>query len=211
MRPELMMRHQRGKNGSAFLLMLPACVLTISPPKLAAAAGTLEPPKVTSAPRRATPNDYWDAEVHISQFQVVGNGDADVFSKPGRTTTITIHAEAPTVTPNKKECTVTGEMEIHEDAPDNTTLRGYFSITYTAPEGRWIAACGRTATKSLEYSRRIRGENHKWNTVTGLAGTVFKRLAFRFDGNGDDDRGNAKLSGRIRVPILLTDEAPTEM
>ncbi len=155
---------------------------------------------------------YLNAPIRIDRMDVIG-GDADVNTKNGRTTFVRVNSTAPRVPSNRNSIYLTVTYEVIETHKDYTHLRGETTVEIQADSGMRITQIG-PGGADIHYSGTFRREDHRWHDITnepGVAGSYAKQLTMRFDGKGDDDDGNAQLSGQLEIPVTVevADDIPT--
>lgn len=153
------------------------------------------------------------AEVRIPRLNHVGGGDADVFSKSGRSTHVYVRAYTPVPIRGNTAIQCLVEYEVREGRSNFTQLLGRTTATLELEDGMRI----RKVTGGFQpanYYERITGEQHRQFDISdrpGIAGSYLQSCRIRIDGKGDDDEGNASLEGVLVIPLQVEveDEPPS--
>ncbi|MCB9919938.1 MAG: hypothetical protein H6832_16160 [Planctomycetes bacterium] len=135
--------------------------------------------------------------VSVTSARWVGGDDADVCTKKNRTTHYTVSVQQLQLDRAKQRITGIVIYTVREGKTNHTRLRGTRPFSIPAPAGA-IAILERQP----EVSGSLRGKNHSWNDVDP-ANTYFSDLEIRVDGSGDDDEGNAAMTGKLAIPVQL--------
>ena len=156
---------------------------------------------------------YLNAPIEIDSLDLIGGGDADVNTKDGRVTYVRVNSTAPRVPSNRNSIYLTVTYEVEETHKNYTHLRGETTVEIQADSGMRIMQIG-PGGADIHYNGTFRREDHKWHTITnepGVAGSYAKERRMKFDGDGDDDQGNAQLSGQLEIPVTVevADDIPT--
>ena len=148
---------------------------------------------------------YLQAPIAIPRLVHVGGGDADVYAKSGRSTHVSVVTLNPTVHSNRTTVGITTVYEVREGRSNYTHLRGETTVSVQAETGLRILQIG-PGGRNANFNESFGGEDHDWHDISsrpGISGSYLKNLSIRFDGKGDDDRGNAQLRGIVEVPVTV--------
>jgi hypothetical protein len=133
----------------------------------------------------------------------VGGGDADVYTKSGRYTDVSVQTGVPYVYPDGLSGYIPVLYEIKEVSPDYTVLQKVDIVRFYPPTGYRIVNTAINRVPANFY-RRYSGEDHFWHNATAaVQGTYLESLVFQFDGSGRDDQGNAQLYAEICIGVEL--------
>jgi hypothetical protein len=138
-------------------------------------------------------------ELLIDKIPWVSGGDADVYSRSGRSTKITINIDNLRVADDGSGVTIHVLYQITEPVSNYTCLR--IDSDYFIPCTRKIMAVLPVydfIMNNYSYS----GQNWNWNIMNG-SGCIATTVSFKFDGPGNDDNGNAQLKLFINIPVLV--------
>lgn len=144
-------------------------------------------------------------DVLIDRMNSIGPGDEDVNTQSGRSTTVTVKSSAPRPAYGSTEVVVTLEYKVREGRKDNTTLYAKEVVTIQLENGARFVEFGGGYTDA-DYKEVIGGEQHDWFDITnrsGIRGSVLQWCNIKIDGKGDDDNGNAQLSGHLSIPLVV--------
>lgn len=148
---------------------------------------------------------YLTAPVVIPRLQHVGGGDSDVFTKGGRWTGVSVVTLRPQVPATLDSVSIIIQYDVRERRKNHTHLSGTTTVRFHADSGYRILQVGPGGVDA-HYYEEWPGQNHQWNDIShapGIAGSYFRTLDIRFDGEGDDDQGNAGLRGLMEVPVTV--------
>jgi hypothetical protein len=130
-------------------------------------------------------------------------GDAEVNSKSGRTTYVSVQTGYPYVYPNGLSGYIAVTYEVREGASNYTLLRKTDYVPFYAPPGYRIVNIG-INRRPASFTRAYQGQDHSWHDESAaVSGTFIQRLYTKFDGPGNDDQGNAAMSAEIWIGVEL--------
>ena len=147
-------------------------------------------------------DDVLQKTVHFSSIPHVGGGDPDVHSKNGRRTQVIVQTGMATI--RNKKIIVKVSYSIKELVRNNTLLRKEDEVEIPAPAGYSVEKI--KLNRQAQFSYNFPNEDHRWHDISkhpGIKGSHFSSLKIKFDGKGDDDTGNAQLSGTLSIPVTL--------
>ncbi|ARU04594.1 hypothetical protein CCO03_07835 [Comamonas serinivorans] len=152
-------------------------------------------------------------EVRIARLNHVSGGDADIFSKSGRSTHVYVRAFTPVPVRSSTAVQCLVEYSVEEGRSNNTRLLGRTTVTMELENGMRLNKIG-GGFKPANYYERIMGEQHGLMDISdrpGISGSYLQTCRIRIDGKGDDDQGNASLEGTLILPLRVEveDEAPS--
>ncbi len=152
-------------------------------------------------------------DVRIPRLNHVSGGDADIFSKSGRTTHVNVNAFTPVPVRSGTAVQCLVEYSVKEGRSNNTHLLGRTTVTLELENGMRLQKIG-GGFKPANFYERIMGEQHGLIDISdrpGIAGSYLQNCRIRIDGKGDDDQGNASLEGTLILPlrVQIEDEAPS--
>ena len=152
-------------------------------------------------------------DVRIARLNHIGGGDADVFTKAGRSTNVYVRAFTPVPVRSGTAVQCMVEFVVEEGRSNYTQLMGRTIATLELENGMRLNKIG-GGFKPANYYERIVGEQHGVFDISdrpGISGSYLQSCRIRIDGKGDDDRGNAFLEGSLILPLRveIEDEAPS--
>jgi hypothetical protein len=132
-------------------------------------------------------------------MQDVGPGDADVFTKDGRHTTVNLNLTSPAVERGANRLKVHVAYDVREGRRDNTHLRMDTDILIPLPSD-WsdVRVLG---AADLIANVVIFGKNHQWNPINVNTVNWIQTIDAKIDGPGDDTAGNAGLRINFAIPL----------
>lgn len=142
-------------------------------------------------------------EIKFTDVPRKGGGDADVNSKKGRQTDVSV--KTSNLVNHGNHLTIDVTYTIRERAKNYTHLERSETVTLPAPSGSCIVTFG-TNKINANYYNPFFGEDHNWYNISNaknINNSYFEALSIRFDGKGNDDTGNAQLDGTIAIPVKL--------
>jgi len=141
----------------------------------------------------------------MSTVPWVGGGDADVYTKSGRATDVSVGAGLAYVYPDGLSGYFGVTYSVEEVASDYTRLQRQDLVRFYAPAGyRIVRVLNPYSNDPGGFFRRYFGEDHNAHDESAaVAGTYFRSLVVRFDGPGRDDQGNAAMVARFAIPVEL--------
>lgn len=148
-------------------------------------------------------------DVHIDSLNSVGPGDEDVNSKGGRNTTVSVKTSNPRPGNSNQEVIISVEYRVSEGSSDYTTLVGQEDVSLQIESGQKFIEFG-AGFINAQYKEVFRGEHHGWFDVShrpGIQGSIIQWCNIKFDGKGDDHRGNAQLKAHLGIPLVVEVEA----
>lgn len=143
---------------------------------------------------------------HVHEVSIIpyfSGGDADIYSKSGRTTQVQLKVERLRISNDKRYVIARVDCMITETASNHTRLRYLDNIKIPVPRG-WQSRRVRIGNDARELNVQftVSGEQHDWVEVPiNDDGTIVEDAYVKIDGRGDDDEGNARLSLHLDVPI----------
>lgn len=152
-------------------------------------------------------------DVRIPRLNHIGGGDADVFTKSGRTTHVYVRAFTPVPVRSGTAVQCLVEYAVEEGRSNNTQLLGRTVVTLDLQNGMRLHKIG-GGFNPANFYERMPGQQHGVIDITnrpGIAGSYLQSCRIRIDGKGDDDSGNAYLEGSLILPlrVQIEDEAPS--
>jgi hypothetical protein len=144
-------------------------------------------------------------DIVMSTVPWVGGGDADVTTKSGRATDVSVGAGLASVSPDGLSGYFAVTYQVKEVAPNFTELVGSRLVWFYAPPGyRIVRVLNPYSNDPGAFGRRYFGQDHNAHDESAaVAGTYFRSLVVRFDGPGRDDQGNAAMVARFAIPVEL--------
>ena len=138
------------------------------------------------------------------QMKSIGPGDADVFTKKGRTTNVSFKANNIRVSEDGKSIVISVSYKISEGRKDYTNLEWvgdvYIPLEY---ESKIIKVVD---TSDFSWEGSFQGENHNWNQINvNTPNSCITDLSLKIDGKGDDDTGNAGVKAQFLVRAEVDD------
>jgi hypothetical protein len=133
------------------------------------------------------------------KMQDVGPGDADVYTKSGRHTTVKIKLTKPIVEEHAKRLKTHVIYDIIEGRKDWTHLHMSTDILIPLPHD-WVNV-KTLGVADFNVDMVIHGKNHRWNPVYHNTVNWIMALEAKIDGPGDDDEGNAGLRIDFAIPV----------
>lgn len=131
-------------------------------------------------------------------MQDVGPGDADVFTKSGRHTTVKLNLTEPVEEHHARHLRVHVVYDVIEGRRDYTHLRMDTDILIPLPSD-W-ANVRVLGAADFTTNMVIHGKNHRWNPVNATVNWI-QTIEAKIDGPGDDTAGNAGLSINFAIPL----------
>ena len=139
------------------------------------------------------------------EMEHVGGGDADVFTKSGRYTNVSVKIEKPSIEKYgaTSNCIKTNLVyDIKEGRHNHTHLQMVRNIIVPLPSD--ITDIKIPGAKEYRFQGSIRGQNHKWNSMDIHTVNWIQDMKIKIDGKGDDDEGNAGIDINFAIPITYT-------
>lgn len=137
--------------------------------------------------------------IEFDKVPWVGGGDADVYSRPGRFTRITINVDNLRVASDGSGVTIHILYSITESLSNYTHLQ--INTDYFIPCPKKIVAVlphNNFVMNNYDYY----GKDWSWHYMYGT-GCLANPAVFKFDGAENDNNGNAQLKLYIQVPVLV--------
>jgi hypothetical protein len=139
------------------------------------------------------------------RLEWAGGGDPDVYTKPGRSTRVTLAASNIRPAEDWRSVLVDVYYDVFEMRRNNTFLRwrgtAELPIPVDAIKGR-MQLMDVTAFNKTWF---VKGQVHDNLQVPDIAGTVIKTgSTYRIDGKGDDQT-NAQIALHLEVPVMYDD------
>ena len=142
---------------------------------------------------------YWESV----KMEDVGPGDADVYTKSGRHTTVKIKLTRPVVEQQAKRLKVHVVYDVIEGRKDFTHLQMSTDILIPLPSD-WANVTVQ-GVADFNLNMVIYGKNHRWNPVNVNSVNWIQTLEAKIDGPGDDNEGNAGLRTNFAIPVEYTE------
>lgn len=139
----------------------------------------------------------------FSRIPSMGPGDADVYTKKGRGTHILVETQEPQFTSDKLYVQIPLTYEIREMKNADTTLKLTETVKISVPHHlrNKNLTLDNIQAEPYHYSAEMRGQNHRFNALPHQPNSCIYEGFYRFDGPGEDDKGNAALMLSFRIPI----------
>ena len=136
-----------------------------------------------------------------------GGGDADVYTKPGRTTKVDLVVDNIRPAEDWKSILVDVFYSVKEMARNNTFLRWRGTAELPIPIDAQRGRIQLMDVRDFSRSWYVRGEVHDQLDVPSTTGTVIGNgSVYRIDGKGDD-QSNAQIDLHLAVPLAYDDAA----
>lgn len=139
------------------------------------------------------------------RLEWAGGGDPDIYSKPGRTTEVTLTADNIRPAEDWKSVLVDVYYSVKEMAKNNTFLRWRGTAVLPIPIDAIKGRMQLMDVRAFNRSWFVRGEVHDSIDVPYTESTVISQGSrYRIDGKGDDQY-NAQIDLHLKVPIAYDD------
>jgi hypothetical protein len=137
------------------------------------------------------------------RLEWAGGGDPDVYTKPGRTTQVTLVANNVRPAEDWKSVFVDVYYSVKEMASNNTFLRWRGTATLPIPiDARRMRLMD---VRDVNRTWYVKGQVHDNLELSDIAGTVIgPGSTYRIDGKGDDQY-NAQIDLHLKVPLMYDD------
>lgn len=151
----------------------------------------------------------WQQTVASSQYSSgrlnhAGGGDADVFSKPGRTTLVELKTSNVRPSDDWQNILVDVFYSVKEMRTNNTFLTWNGTAALPVPVDARKHSVRIGDTRNYNGSWHVQGQVHDWIQLTDTANSVIQSGSYRIDGKGDDQQ-NAGVQLSLAVPVLYAD------
>jgi hypothetical protein len=176
------------------------------PGAFASAANPTWKPKVLALPQGVWKEGIAQSEVSSDRMRVRG-GDADIFSKDGRRTRVTLKARDIRLSSDGNAFLVDVFCEVYERNPDNTRLTWEGTVRCPIPVDHQKGTSYATDVEEYERTWDVKGKEHDSLPVPNTSGTCIDAGVYRIDGKGDD-RTNAAVELSLRIPFTYFDTSP---
>jgi hypothetical protein len=141
--------------------------------------------------------------VEWTEIAQVGGGDPDVNSKNGRPTHVTFETSNLSLAPDGRSISITLVYSVKEGQKNFTHLKKEGNVVLPVPEGFKVKSVGE-GKGHANYSETYQSEDHEWHDVKEKVKDSFvSSLEVKFDGKGDDDKGNARVKFTLAMPVEL--------
>jgi hypothetical protein len=139
------------------------------------------------------------------RLEWAGGGDADVFTKGGRTTRVTLIADNIRPADDWRSVLVDIFYSVLEMRSNNTFLRWRGTAELPVPTNAQRRRMRLMNVRNYNMIWDVRGEVHDMDEVPQIAGTaIAPGSLYRIDGPGDDQT-NAEIDLQLRVPVEFDD------
>ena len=139
------------------------------------------------------------------RLEWAGGGDPDVYTKPGRTTQVTLVANNVRPAEDWKSVFVDVYYSVKEMANNNTFLRWRGTATLPIPIDARKGRMRLMDVRDVNRTWYVKGQVHDNLELSDIAGTVIDPgSTYRIDGKGDDQY-NAQIDLHLKVPLMYDD------
>lgn len=148
------------------------------------------------------------AETNYSSGRLawIGGGDADVYTKPGRSTRVNLRADNIRPSDDWRAVLVDVEYTVTEMRQNNTMLQWRGTARLPIPADARSHRIQVMDVRGYDRSWIVRGQQHDYLEVPGIGTAVIRDGTYRIDGAGDDQT-NAQIDLQLEVPIRYDDAA----
>ena len=134
-------------------------------------------------------------------------GDADVFSKGGRRTRVTLRARDIRMSQDGNAFLVDVFYEVFERSGDNTRLTWEGTARCNIPHDALAGSSIDVDVREYDRAWDVLGQEHDSLPVPSTDGTCISHGVYRIDGKGPDTT-NAAVELSFRVPFRYFDKTP---
>lgn len=145
-------------------------------------------------------------EVASNRLEWAGGGDPDVYTKPGRTTRVSLVADNIRFNEDGMSVLVDIYYSVKEMRKNHTFLRWRSTEALPIPRDARNHTMEIMDVRGFDRSWYVRGQIHDFLGLAGTDGTVIKEGTYRIDGRGNDQY-NAGINLVLEVPIRYYDQA----
>lgn len=139
------------------------------------------------------------------RLEWAGGGDPDVYTKPGRTTRVTLTAHNIRPAEDWKSVLVDVYYSVLEMAHNHTFLRWRGTAELPIPVDAIKGRMQLTDVRDFNKTWHVKGQVHDNLEIPDVVGTVIRAgSTYRIDGRGADQT-NAQIDLHLEVPVLYDD------
>ena len=130
----------------------------------------------------------------------IAGGDADVYTKPGRSTRVSLIADNVRPADDWQSLLVDVEYTVTEMRQNNTMLQWRGTARLPLPAEARNSRMQVLDVRGYDRSWIVRGQQHEQLEVPGAGTAVIRSGLYRIDGPGNDQT-NAQIDLSLEVPI----------
>ena len=136
----------------------------------------------------------------------IGGGDPDVYTKPGRSTRVSLRADNIRPADDWRAVLVDVQYTVTEMRSNDTMLQWRGTARLPIPADALPHRMQVMDVRGYDRSWIVRGQQHDYLEVPGAGSDVIRGGTYRIDGKGDDQT-NAQIDLQLQVPIRYDDAA----